>query len=37
MVEALRRELAAPADAEALLYALADSLYASPLGVPWEP
>jgi hypothetical protein len=35
--DALARELqTGSADHEALLYAVADSLYVSPLGVPWE-
>jgi hypothetical protein len=38
--EALCREflkaIAQTEDSEAAVYALADSLYASPLGVPWE-
>jgi len=32
----LARELRKTLDFEALLYAIADSLYASPMGVPWE-
>ena len=32
----LVRELQQAEDIEALIYALADSLYCSPLGVPWE-
>lgn len=35
--DALSRELQQAGDAEALIYAVADSLYSSPLGVPWEP
>jgi hypothetical protein len=38
LADALAKELQRDAvDHEALLYALADSLYTSPLGVPWEP
>ena len=36
LAEALAKDLATAQDKEALLYALADSLYCSPLGVPWE-
>lgn len=31
------QELRATQDYEACLFAVADALYASPLGVPWEP
>jgi hypothetical protein len=38
LADTLAKELqGGSVDHEALLYALADSLYTSPLGVPWEP
>ena len=36
MAEAVKTELERTSDREALLYAIADALYCSPLGVPWE-
>jgi len=37
LADAVAKELQRDAvDYEALLYAIADSLYASPLGTPWE-
>jgi hypothetical protein len=35
--DVLAHELHDCGDHEALLYAVADALYCSPLGVPWEP
>ena len=37
LVAALLQELRATQDYEACIFAIADALYASPLGVPWEP
>ena len=37
LAEALALDLATVQDTESVLYAVADSLYCSPLGVPWEP
>lgn len=36
-IAVLLQELRATSDYEACLFAVADALYASPLGVPWEP
>ena len=36
-IAALIQELRETDDYEALLFSVADALYASPLGVPWEP
>jgi hypothetical protein len=36
-IAVLLEELRATTDYEACLFALADALYASPVGVPWEP
>jgi hypothetical protein len=33
----LALDLATVQDTESVIYAIADSLYCSPLGVPWEP
>jgi hypothetical protein len=37
LVAVMLQELRSTQDYEALLFAVADALYASPLGVPWEP
>jgi hypothetical protein len=37
LIGVLLQELRATNDYEACLFAVADALYASPLGVPWEP
>ena len=38
LADAIVQALTQPeSDVEAALYALADALYCSPLGVPWEP
>lgn len=36
-IAAMLQEMRRAEDLEALLFSIADALYASPLGVPWEP
>ena len=36
LAEVIAQELRRHSDTEAVLYAVADALYCSPLGVPWE-
>ncbi len=36
-IAVMLQEMRQTNDLEALLFAVADALYASPLGVPWEP